>query len=37
MKNIKLELPFLNVPHLREIQYVNYPRNRVIRLFEYKK
>lgn len=31
MKNMKLELSFINVPYLREIQYINYPRNRCIR------
>ena len=28
MQNVKLGLSFINVPRLREIQYINYPRNR---------
>ena len=28
MQNVKLGLSFINVPPLREIQYINYPRNR---------
>lgn len=31
MQNIKLGVSFINVPHLREIQYINYPRNRWVR------
>ena len=31
MKNIKLGLSLTNVPHLREIQYINYPKIRGIR------
>lgn len=30
MKNSKLELSFINMPHLREIKNINYPRNRLI-------
>lgn len=30
MQNVKLGLSFINVPPLREIQYINYPRNRWI-------